>query len=116
MRFALSKNKQPQQQPLRRALEIMLVGVSMGVAVVAVRTLTSAGSILQWSALSIVGLVLIIFHLWLRQDIRQAGPIKPPVIARTSRPTATELFANEDDRRWTGLADPTLPSDKREQQ
>lgn len=114
MRFALSKNKQ-RQRPLRRALEIALIGVCMGVAVVAVRTLTPAGSLSQWIALAVAGLLLTILHLVLRKNTHQIAPAKPIATARKPRPTATELFANEDDRSWTGLADPTLPSGKREQ-
>ena len=100
---------------MRRAFEIALVGVSVGLAVVAVRTLTPAGSLSESIALGVAGLLLTVLHLALRQNMRQFVPIKPPAPTRKPRPTVNELFANEDDRSWTGLADPTLPSDKREQ-
>ncbi|MBC8159723.1 MAG: hypothetical protein H7Z42_00770 [Roseiflexaceae bacterium] len=38
-------------------------------------------------------------------------PISP--VQRTPRPDRDEIFATEDDRRWTGLADPAPPNDQR---
>lgn len=104
----LSKNH-PQHEPphsRRRALEIGLIGVCIGIAIVAIRTLTEPGSQLQWIAVVFAALVLALLHLVVRRSLRQMPPAPVPrARRRPTRAQQSELFASEVDQRWTGMAE-----------
>lgn len=118
MRIPLKKQSSQQEgQQWRRAIELMVVGICVGVAVILVRAFTPAGSQLQWGAMLLAAVLLTSVHFALRQTARRISASQSPDTPRPSRPQRpdpAEVFAKELDRRWTGLADPTLPPEQRE--
>jgi hypothetical protein len=100
----------------RRIIDIALVGICIGIAVVLIRSLTSSGSSEQWWALALAGLMLACIQSFVLRRTQQptnsisTQPLRPV----THRTREQRLFANELDGRWTGLADtvqeiPTAP-------
>ena len=86
----------------------------MGVAVVLIRAFVPEGSPAQWLWLGAAALLIGVFHYVLRARFRHSQPQPAPRRrTRPARPTPNELFANELDRRWTGLTDPVEAPDPR---
>ena len=108
-RFVLNKKKpqHDQQRRIRHTIEIVFVGVLVGLTVVALRVLTVPGSQGQWISLALAAVVITVLHFALRRSVRQrarASTVKMP--PRPTRVQPEDLFANELDQSWTGLSDP----------
>ena len=88
-------------------LEGVCVGATIGLAVVAIRTLLGAASTRQVLALTLAGLVLcgVQLLLSLRRVRRTKPPAKHAPPPAPQRPNRKNLFAQELTRNWTGLND-----------
>lgn len=90
-----------------RFAEGIPVGLGIGIAVVGIRAFTSTGGQARWVLLGIVALALIVIQILLMRRGEQkpraevATQVRSPGARRARR---ADLFANEGDQRWTGLA------------
>jgi hypothetical protein len=89
-------------------IEGLFIGATIGLAVVAIRTLLAGASAGQGLALALAGMALcgVQLLLSLRRARRAQPPIDPePPPAPQRRPRQNNPFAQELTRNWTGLSD-----------